>query len=173
MFCSSDLESEYKIYVLSFCAKVVEPTTMKGSYGPSHLSCLFSGSRSSTLLVTACQLLFVLVSSKWCSSCFWCPLHTAPRFTQLTVTCSHYIVKTAIEPDWHSLCVVVALPRALMAPPRNSLLRVIFLLFLLLTNPFQLPREGEMRSLQVQGLCLVSSDVVVFAARLCSRGAVL
>lgn len=72
-----------------------------------------------------------------------------------------------------SLCVVVALPRTLMAPPRSGLLRVIFLLFVLLTNVFQLPREREMRSLQVQGLCLASSDVVVFADKLCSRGAVL
>lgn len=93
-------QTEYKIYMLSFCAKVGEPTIMKGSYGPSHLSCLFSGRRSSTLLVTACQLLFVLVSPHWCSSCFRCPLRAAPPFTQPPVTCSCYIVKTAIEPDW-------------------------------------------------------------------------
>lgn len=70
-------------------------------------------------------------------------------------------------------CAVVALPRALMAPPTDGLLRVIFLIFVLLRNLCQPPREEEMRSLRVQGLCPVSSDVVVVAAKLCSRGAVL
>ena len=60
-----------------------------------------------------------------------------------------------------------------MAPPTDDLLRVIFLIFVLLTNPCQPPREEEMRSLRVQGLWLLSSDAVVFAAKLHSRGMVL
>lgn len=107
MLCSSDLKN-HKICVLSFCAKVGEPTIVKGSHVPSHLSCLFSESRSSTLLDTARQLLFQLFSTNPSCSFFFfcvcvCPLHTLTPFTQFPVTCSCYVVETVMAPDWHIL----------------------------------------------------------------------
>lgn len=58
-----------------------------------------------------------------------------------------------------SWCAVAALPRALLAPPTDGLLRVIFLIFVLLRNPCQLPRNVVAESARVVSALLWCAGV--------------